>query len=790
MLKNYLKIALRNLRKNRGASVVNIVGLAIGLACCTLILLFIQDELSYDRYHSRADQIVRVVKDFVNEDGSRLPDATTPPALAPAMVEELPEVEKAVRLFTSWGGRMVIEKGEEQFYETEFVLADSTFFEIFDLAVLAGSTSNALQEANQVVLTESTAHRYFGEKTAIGRLLTIDGRPYIVQAVVKDIPSNSHFHFDLFLPIHSLDDIDSNWGWYNFYTYALLKPNARTGVLDEKIQAIYERSVSDAGNIFYTQRLTDIHLKSDLKWELATANGDIRYVYIFGAVALLILLIAAANYINLATARSASRAKEVGIRKTSGARRGALIFQFLTESVLVALCAGALAAVLVEVALPLFNQMVDKQIAFLQPANGELILLLLGAAVIVGLVAGIYPALYLSGFQPVVVLKSFSFNSRSYAWLRRALVIGQFAIASALIACVLLVFRQMQFIQQKDLGFEEEQLIVLTSMGEQERWTVLKSALEGVGEVVEAGASSAMLGGLNWTMPMVSKGMPLNEGILVNYALTDFDFFSTVGFELLAGRTFSRDFPGDSTSAVILNETAAKTLGLRQPFTSREVCWEGGDETVECRRVVGVVADFHFSSMRDAIKPYAFILEPQYANNLYIRLASEDYTTSFAAIRKAWERSVTDYPFHYELVDDKYQALHRRDDQFQSVLFAFSLLAIFVACLGLLALVAYTTEQRIKEIGIRKVLGASVRSIVLLLSREFLWLVAMGLLVAIPVAWYGMNQWLDNFAFRIDIDWWVFGLTAIIAIVIAFATMSIHAFRAASKNPVEALRYE
>ncbi len=790
MLKSYFSIALRNLLKNRGASAVNILGLSIGLACCTLILLFIQDELSYDRYHDKADRIVRVVKDFVSEEGERVPDATTPPALAPAMVREIPEVEQTVRLFNSWGGRMVVERGEEKFYETKFVLVDSTFFGIFDLTTLTGSTSRALREAGQVVLTESTAKKYFGTEHPVGRELIIDGRPHTVQAVVEDVPANSHFQFDLFLPIHTLDEIDEHWNWYNFYTYALLTPDARGDAMTLKIQALYERSVADGGNIFYIQPLTDIHLRSDLKWELGTTNGDIRYVYIFGAVALLVLLIAAANYVNLATARSASRAKEVAIRKTAGARREALMLQFLTESVLVAVCSGALAAVLVETALPSFNWLVDKKIAFLQPANGELILVLLGAAALTGLLAGIYPALYLSGFRPVVVFQSFTVSSRGYGWLRRVLVVSQFAVASALIACVLLAFRQMQFIQQKDLGFEEERLIVLPYMGEQTRRTALKSTLEGLGEVENAGASSAMLGGLNWTMPMAAKGSPLDGAALVNYAFTDFDFLQTVGFEPLAGRTYSREFPGDTSTAVILNETAARTLGLRQPFTEQEVCWDGDGEATECRRVVGVVEDFHFSSMRDPIKPYAFILEPQYSTNLYIRLTSENYQEALTTIEGAWEQSVTDYPFYFELVDDNYRNLHRQDDQFQSLLFVFSLLAVFVACLGLLALVAFTTEQRIKEIGIRKVLGASVRSIVLLLLREFLWLVAAGLLIAVPMAWYGMDRWLDNFAFRVGIQWWVFGLTAVLTLVIAFATLSFYTFRAARRNPVEALRYE
>lgn len=790
MLRNYLKIAIRNLLKNKATTAINILGLAVGLACCLLILLFVQDELQYDQYHSKSERIYRVVKDFVDSEGSRLPDATTPPALAPALVAEIPEVENAVRIFPNWNNQVLIDRGDQQFYESTFCTADTSLFEIFDFKLVEGTLDNALKSEGHIVISEKAATKYFGDKTALGETLNIDQNLYTVSAVVETMPDNSHFHFDFFFPISRLGDIDDNWGWYNYYTYLLLKENASISSFEPKLQPLYERNVPEGTSIYYTQALKDIHLHSQLKWELE-ANGSMRYVYLFISIAIFVLIIACLNYINLATARSAPRAKEVGIRKVVGARRRTLINQFLVESIFTVFLASLLAVVMVEILLPFFNQVVDKSLVFISTQNLTLFAGILLTVAVVGGLSGLYPAFFLSSFEPLRVIKNFKASGESFWGFRQGLVVVQFAIAIALMAGVFVVMQQIKFIQNKDLGFNDEQLLIIKNTGDIPNSDALKNQLLQSSTVQNLGASSGVLGGLNWTRSLAAKGQTSEDAVLVNFAYTDFSYLETIGLEFIEGRGFSSSFQGDTLDAVVINETAAKTIGLEAPYVGKEVIWNFFDgDSLGYRRIVGVTKDFHFTSMRESIKPYAFVLFDEATSNLCLKMQSDDYGKAVNEIKMIWDEMVPGRPLTYFFADEQFDKLHKADQNFQKVFSYFTFLAIVIACLGLFALVTFATERRVKEIGIRKILGASIPQIVLLLSKDFLYLLLMALVLAIPVAWWSMEQWLENFAYRITINGWFFVFTAIIALAIAFLPIFYQSIRAALENPVKALRYE
>lgn len=791
MLKNYLKVAFRTLLKNRLQSGINIFGLALGLASCLLIFLFVQEELSYDRFHVKSDRIYRVVKDFVDSDGGRLPDATTPPALAPAIAREIPGVEKVCRVFPNWGGKLLLQSDQQAFYEENYCLVDTSFFQIFDLEILAGNPESAMREVNQVVITDQMARKYFGAEEALGKEFRAERNVFTVGAVVKPLPVNSHFHFDVFLSLNRLSDQkDQFWGWYNFYTYILLSENSEIAAVDAQIQELFKRNEPESENQFYSQALSDIHLHSNLKWELE-ANGDIKYIYLFILIALFVLVIASVNYINLATARSGNRAKEVGVRKVSGAHRTSLIAQFLTESLLTVLIAGLLAIILAEAALPAFNHLLGRELSFLFGQNASLLLLLVGGLLILGLLSGLYPAFYLARFRPAWVLKGIKAKNGGQSWLRKGLVVAQFTIAVALIAGMLVIQGQLNYIQSKNLGFAKEQVIVIDNSGAADNPETLKNRFSAIQGVVGAGGSSATLGGLNWTQTMSRRGVPEEEGVLVNYAYVDHDYLDVLKMQMLEGRNYSREFSTDTLDALIINETAAKSIGLEAPYIGKEVRWETGNDTVNLyRKVVGVVKDFHFTSLHESIKPYAFELAPRQADNINLRIASKDYRQIINNLKMEWENLAPDRPFEFVFLDERLDKLYRADQNFQSVFSYFTFLAILIACLGLFALASFTAERRIKEIGIRKVLGAGIGQLVFLLSNDFLRLVVAAVILATPIAWLAMNRWLDNFAYRIEISWTAFALAGLTALLIAFLTVSFEAFKAARRNPVHALKYE
>ena len=793
MLKNYFKVAVRNLWKNKLLSSLNILGLSTGLASCFLMTLFITDELSFDKFNSNSDRIYRVVKDFVNEDGSRLPDATTPPAIAPAIVKEIPEVEAAVRVFSNWGTKYQLKYGDKQFYEEGVYRADSNVFNFFSFPLLKGNPSTALKEKNSIVLTETSAKKYFGDEDPMGKTIEIAGRGNsTVTGVMKDVPHNSHFTFDILLPVKDLErpdqNLDNTWGFYNFYTYIRLKPEAEISKVEAMIQQLFKKHQPDNKNIFYTQRLRDIHLDSHLKWELRP-NSDRQYVYIFGLIAFFVIVIAAINYVNLVTARSSLRAKEIGIRKVVGAERRLLISQFLTESVMVALIASVLAVVFVQLLLPLFNDITQKELTLFSLESYRLLLLMILFAILTGLTAGLYPALYLSGFKPVIVLKNLKGSGKKSFTLRRALVVTQFVISTILIIGTLTVSRQLHFMQTANPGFNPEQVIVINNAyGLPSRGNVLEQALKKIPGVIETGASDGMIGGQNWTNNLRLKGS--QNGQLVNFLNVGYDFLKVLNLEIKEGRNFSAQFPGDTLDGIILNEKAVQDLGVPSPSVGQQIVWAENDDTTYYATVVGVVKDFHFTSMRSEIKPFAFVVTPQRFDRMAVKIKSSHPDEVIIQIEQVWNQQVPGRLFDYYFLDSSIEGLYRADQNFKTVFSSFTILAIIIACLGLVGLAAFAAEQRTKEIGIRKVLGATIADVVNLLSKDFLVLVLIASVISFPIAWWTMNRWLEGFAYRISLQWWVFVLAAAIAFIIAWATVSYQAIKAALANPVGSLRSE
>ena len=804
MIKNYLKIALRNLRKHKGYTFINITGLAVGLACCLLIVLFVRDELSYDRYHDNADQIYRITLDALLGE-QEIHGPISPAPMAQALVSDFPEVVQATRLFT-FRDETLVRYEDNRFVEERFFFGDSTFFEVFTFPFLQGDPETALVEPNTVVLTESTARKYFGQENPIGQTLRVNEQTdYEVTGVMADVPTNSHFHFDFLGSLGTLDNSRNPiWVSNNFRTYFILAEGHSPEALEAKFPAMVENYAgpqveqilgitidqffaSGGRFAFQLQALTDVHLHSQLDFEIEP-NGDITYVYAFSVVAFLILLIACINFMNLATARSANRAKEVGVRKVLGSNRRQLTLQFLMESMLLSVIALGVALVLAAVLLPVFNSLSGKalQIDYL---DGFMLSGVIGLAVLVGLLAGSYPAFFLASFSIVNVLKGQGTVGMKSSGLRSGLVVFQFVISIALMIGTAMVYRQVDFIQNKRLGFDKEHVIVLerfNALGPQQQ--AFKQQIQQHPNVVAVAAANTLPGRSFGDTSFIPEGAPPEDIRNIHLLYTDFDLLETLNLELVDGRFFSRDFATDST-AIVLNEAAVKELGWTEAVGKRLVSpsFSGGES--QFITVVGVVKDFHFESLRQAIGPLGMFIGRN-LNYLTVRIEPGDVTGTLAAFEAQWKTFAPEQPFTYSFLDRDVDALYQADQRTGSLFGTFALLAIMIACLGLFGLAAFTAEQRTKEIGVRKVLGASVGGIVLLLSKEFTKLVALAFVVAAPLAYFATNRWLQDFAFQADFSWWIFVLAGLAALAIAWLTVSYQSIRAALTNPVEALRYE
>jgi putative ABC transport system permease protein len=801
MLKSYFKIAWRNLMKNKKFSVINIFGLATGLACSLLIFLFVRDEKSYDRFNKDSSQIYRVVKDFINDDGSRIPDATTPAALAPAMQTEIPEVETITRVYPDWGGNWLIKYGDKKIVEEKLWRVDSSFFDVFTFPFIKGSPETAFKDLNSIVLTESAARRYFGNDDPIGKTLQVaPSKDMMVTGVLKDVPENSHIHFDFLCPFRQIGNVDANWGQYNYYTYVKVKPNANVALLTKKIQKVYESNQSDRYSVFYVQPLTDIHLTSHLKWEIEP-NGDKLYVYVFTIIGFFILLIAGINYVNLSTAKASVRAKEIGVRKVAGALRSTLINQFLLESVVTCFIAAVMALIIAQVLLPTVNTLTQKQLTIF--GNPGVLGYVAVVTLFLGIVAGFFPAIYLSSFKPILILKGLKIKERGTLSLRKTLVVVQFTISIVLIIGALIISQQMHFMQSSKLGFNKDQVVVVKNAGylsASDRNAFMNSVVQFRG--VEKAATANIILGSNFSTARVkAKGSTKEQQI--NFSNVGYSYLDVVGIEMKEGHDFSPDFPADTMNngtpggplaqtigGIIINETAVKELGLGSPAVGKQILWDNDKDTSYYLNVVGVTKDFHFTSFRNEIKPFGFVCDPGREGNFTLKLSTANIQGTLAQLENEWRKLSAERPFEYTFLDENFAKLYASEARFQKVFISLVILGIIIACLGLFGLATYAAQQRIKEIGIRKVLGASVAGIITLLSKDFLKLVSVALILAVPIAWWAMNKWLADFAYRISIHWWVFAFAAAIALFIAFVTISSQAIKAATSNPVKSLRTE
>lgn len=810
MFKNYLKVALRNLWKNKGFSAINIIGLSAGLAVCLLIVLYVRDELSYDKENLQAENIYRIDADiFFN--GTQFTSAVAPAPMAPTLKKDLPQVIQYTRL--KGFGDITIKKDNQQILNHNAVFADSTFFQVFSIPMIAGDRMTALNEPNSIVIDETTAKKYFNSTDVLGKTLYVDNRVSCkITGVIKDIPAQSHFHFSFIRPmLDTYHDDQDDWLSNNYASYLLIQPGVTKEVLQKKVDATINNYLSKqleqalhasaadlkkGGNHFFypVMPLTDIHLHSNKSYEFE-ANGNVAYVYIFSVIAILILLIACVNFMNLSTARSANRAKEVGIRKVAGSLRSNLITQFLTESVLVSFFSLLLALGIAALLLPLFNQLAGKDMSVLTLFSSWLLPILLVLIIVVGCIAGSYPAFYLSSFQPVQVLKGSIAKGFKSSWLRSGLVVFQFFISISLIIGTIVIYNQLNYIHHREIGYNRDQVLVINNTGALDkqiktfRQEMLK--ISGVQNAAVAGSLPTETA-YNQNGWFKDPTLDAKQVTIMTDFYGDQNYIPTLGMQIVKGRNFSLDFISDST-AIIINETAASLLGFKDPLNQKMYrpggyAANGGFTSVEYH-VIGVVKDFNFSSMHDKVGPLIIELGENYGR-IAMRVNAKNIAGLISQVENKWNSMAPGQPFSYTFLDADFNKMYNAEQRTGKLFITFAVFAIFIACLGLFGLVTYAAEQRVKEIGIRKVLGARVSEIVAMISKDFVKLVLIASVVAFPIAWWAMNRWLQSFAYRVNISWRVFALAALLTIVIALITVSFQAIKAAFANPVKSLRTE
>jgi len=821
MFRNYLKIAFRSLRKSKGFTALNIIGLATGLGVCLLIVLYVTDELSYDRFNVNADRIYRVDEDsYINN--TRFDAANVSKFLGPTLVANYPKIQQMVRFRNP--GNQLVRKGGNHILEHYFVFADSTIFKVFTLPMIAGDPNTALNNPHSIVIDESAARRYFNSTDVIGRTLEVgdDNTPLKITGVIRDMPEQSHFHFSFIRPLRESysfnDPSDNDWLSTNYYTYILAQTGTtRTEVqkdvdavvnlhISRALQELVHASVADlekAGNHFQYRifPLTDIHLHSNKSYELE-ANSNIQFVYIFSVIAVLILLIACVNFMNLSTARSAQRAKEVGIRKVAGSTKGHLILQFLTESILLSLLSLVLALGIAVLLLPMFNQLAGKSLHPDVLFSGRFLSILILLVLLVGCLAGSYPAFYLSSFQPIHVLKGKMAAGFKSSWLRNSLVVFQFFISIGLIVSTFVIYRQLHYIRNKEVGFNRDQVLVIHntwSLG-QDGTTNLRKDLLTLAGATDATITGDLptLGGDQYRQPgwFGDASLDVKKAIFLTTLKVDDHYVPTLGMQIVKGRNFDlAHFPTDSTG-LILNEAAVAMLGVKDPLNL--ILYNRADEVNPnlsdhfkplSFHVVGVVKDFNYNSMHDKIQPLVMEVSP-YWGNMAVHFHTNDVFSFVRQVESKFHAAKLGLPFSYTFMDADFDKMYHAEQQTGQIFITFAVFAILIACLGLFGLVTYAAEQRTKEIGVRKVLGASVSGIVGLLSRDFTILVGIAALIAFPASWWAMYKWLETFAYRTEISWWIFLVAGAAALAIALLTVSIQTIRAALANPIKSLRSE
>ncbi|HEY8920413.1 MAG TPA: ABC transporter permease [Chitinophaga sp.] len=808
MFKNYLKIAWRNLWKQKVFTLINVGGLTIGLTVSMLLLLWVQQELSYDRYNTKWDRIYRLHTD-IHVNNSNFISCQVQDVMGPTLAHDYPQIEKFVRLDPPRD--ILVRKGNETLQEKKAAWADSTIFDVFTLPLLAGDPKTALTAPYSVVLSETAARKYFQSTDVVGKILHLNNTAdYQVTGVMKDMPDASHFHFDFLMSMSEMENSRSNnWGNHNYYTYVLVRPGVSESILNAFLRDVTKKYIApfyseilhismdkleQGGNHvrYDATPLSMIHLHADRADQSSIEpGGNIQYVYIFSAAAVFILLIACINFMNLSTARSASRAREVGVRKALGSQRKQLILQFLSESWLICALAMGLAVLAAIVLLPFFNQLAGKQMTIDLLHQPRLILYFLALLLIVGMLAGAYPAFFLSGFKPIQVLKGKLLSDNNTRGLRSTLVVVQFVISSVLIIGTIVIYNQLHYIQHRQIGYNRQQVLVL-----QNTYPLYKQAKAFREAVLRLPGvkNGTMTGFLPTGQFRQSPSFFKDRNTSANSAFTtetwsvDEHYIPTLDMKVTAGRNFDPQHFGTDSSAIIVSETAARMLGFKDPV-GKELYEPVDGGQLRVLHIVGVIKDFNYNSLHQAITPLMLRLEEQ-RGSMAFRVKTGNLPGLVEKIKQQWDAMVPGQVFLYSFMDEEFNAMYQADQRTGNIFVLFAVLAIVVACLGLSGLAIFTAEQRTKEIGIRKVHGASVADIVTLLSRDFIKLVFIAIVIAIPVAWYIMNSWLQDFAYRTTIQWWVFILAGAIAVVIALCTISFQSVKAALMDPVKSLRTE
>ncbi len=800
MFKNYLKIAWRNLLKNKGYSLINIGGLAIGLACFLLIAVFISDELSFDSYHKKKDNIYRLVHHRSEQDPTETWIWGNAP-VGPALKSDFPEIVEKVQF--SGISDILLEYNNRSFQESECFYVDASVFNVFSWPLVSGNPQTALEAPYSIVLTETTAKKYFGNENPIGKTLNgIGGRAadgeYTVTGVIKDIPQNSHFTFDVLMSMSSFyqtrPEIFDWWGYVDFYTYIVVADNFDQKAFETKIPGFLDKHIDpeERKEYYYNfslESLNDIYLHSTSDRQPGE-TGSLSNIYIFSIIGLFILVIASINFMNLATARSMERAKEVGVRKVIGAERRGLIHQFLGESLILVLVASILGLLLAFISLPWLGNLTNRTFEFGSIFTLPVLLLYFGITFLTGLFSGSYPAFILSGFKPVSVLKGAFRTSAQGTNLRKGLVVFQFSLSIAMIASTVVVYHQLGFMLNKDTGFDKEQQLILdfnwdgTVLSNAEAF---KSELLSLADVRSVSLSRTVPSS---HFPAAGTDIETPKGNMENFSPyiyeVDNNFIQHYKIEVVAGRAFSPDFPADSTSSLVVNEAAAKSFGYSNP---QEILGKKFQQWGREGTIIGVVKDFNYMSLHQKVAPLTLRQVP-YGRYFSLRMQSNNYQEALASVEKKWSELAPHRPFLYSFLDESFNEQYLADVRFRRLFTLFSCLAIFIACLGLFGLATYSAMLRTKEIGIRKVLGADLATIVTLLSKDFIKLVGIAILIAIPFSWYVMEQWLDKYAYKIDVEWWVFALSGVLALAIAFFTVSFQSIKSATADPVKSLRTE
>jgi putative ABC transport system permease protein len=811
MIKNYFKVALRAIVRNKLSSFINIFGLALALSCSLMIFLYIKDELAYDRYNANADRIYRVTRDFLSPDGSvNLHLGHVAPPFGPLLKNDFPDLEEVVRTLQT---RFLIayqENGQEikSFNEDNTFYAEPEIFKVFTIPVTNGNTDKALIDPFTLMLSEKTAKKYFGDENPIGKPLKVGNRyDVVVNGVFKDFPAQAHWHPDVLVAFSTLNDttiygrrgLETNYGNNSFGTYALVKEPFDKDKIEKQFPAFLDKHLgAAAGNNaqkpssftrLYLQKMTDIHLHSQLDSEVES-NGSMKNVYMMGVIAGFIILIACFNFINLSTARATKRAKEVGLRKVVGAFKNQLISQYLSESILITAFALILAIGITYLSLGSLNDFTEKSLSLNLISNWPLLAGLIAFAVIIGVLAGIYPAFVISAYKPALILKGQQGSSKGKSGLRKSLVVAQFAISIVLIIATMITYQQLQYMNNRDLGYNKDQVVAIRLFNElSQQYDAFYNELLNQSSIREVSRSSRTPTGRlldSQGTARIQKGDTLaNTNVVLKNIRVDHEFFDTYEIKFVAGRNFSRDVKSDDSLGFVLNESAVAMMGVTpEEILTKDFAYAGVKG-----RVIGVVKDFHFESLHEPIVPMVFQFG-QFFNRVSIKIAGDKVQDGIRHVEKVWKEFIPHRPFEYTFISEQYKQLYNSEQKQGELFTFFACLAILIACLGLFGLATFNTLQRVKEIGIRKVLGASVFGIVGLLSKEIIILVVLSNLIAWPVAWYFMDQWLDTFAYRINISVVLYALAAIGAIIIALLTVSIQTFKAARSNPSDTLRYE